>query len=701
MKRGVSKSRIRWLQLLALLPFIALCGRLLVVQVFAHDKYLQRAINQREHREVLPATRGNLYDRHERALALSMSTWRLGISTSMAQDADSVAAHVSRYLNVEATGLARRIKQSRPGHIIVARNAVVHLDTLTMLTSHKAVTSDELRTRAYPLGGTGASLLGFCRETVDGKRLVTGMEQALDERLAGTPGEGLVFDKAAGGSDGLKELVRPVDGHDVVLTIDADLQVIAETRLAEQVAECGAIGGAVVIVDPWTGEILAAADTPVIVERGQANTPDIWDNTCFTGAYEPGSVMKIFTAASMLQRAVIDTATAYDCDDIQFDGYRIRNSEGHAFGVMSFGGAFINSSNVYFARAVLNLRKSEFYRDLVEFGFGASCGLQYPGKTRGILKPPESWSGRSQSTIAMGQEIMCTPIQLAMAIAAVANGGELMAPRLISEIRAKDGSRVERFSPVSQRRVMTPALAALLRESMALAVHEGTGRNAAVAWTEVAGKTGTAQKAIPGEGYVHGLYMSTFLGMAPATTPRLVVLTMIDEPDYAHHYASLSAAPLFARIIEDIGRTTDWFTGVDARAGAGAVRPRLDDVRSAPDLLYLSSAAARSEAQRAGLTLTGAHGDGLIVAQSPSAGTPCAQGGSIRVTVAAQSRDDAVIGMACPDLSGFSSRQVRRAAARLGLNLRVDGVGFVASQDPAPGDRLGESGVRVRMASRW
>jgi len=688
LKRGVNKPRIRWLQLLALLPFVALCGRLVAVQVFAHDKYLQRAIDQREHREILPATRGNLYDRQGRALALSLSTWRLGISTRLAQDADSVAAHVSRYLAVEATGLARRIEQSRPGHIIVARNAVVHLDTLTMLTSHKAVTNEELRTRAYPLGGTGASLLGFCRETVDGKRLVTGLEQAL-------------FDKAAGGSDGCKELVRPVDGHDVVLTIDADLQVIAESRLAEQVAECGASGGAVIIVDPWTGEILAAADTPVIVERGQVDTPDIWDNTCFTGAYEPGSVMKIFTAASLLQRAVIDTATAYDCDDIQFDGYRIRNSEGHDFGVMSFGGAFIHSSNVYFARAVLNLRKSEFYRDLVEFGFGASSGLRYPGKTRGILEPPETWSGRSQSTIAMGQEIMCTPLQLVMATAAVANGGELMAPRLICEIRTKDGSRVERFSPVSQRRVMTPALASLLRESLALVVHEGTGRNAAVAWTEVAGKTGTAQKAIPGEGYVPGLYMSTFLGMAPAMTPRLVVLTMIDEPDYAHHYASLSAAPLFARIIEDIGRTTDWFTGVDARAGACADRPHLADARSAPDLLYLSSAAARSEAQRVGLTLSGAHGDGLIVAQSPPPGTPCAVGGAIRVTVAAKGRDDAVIGMACPDLSGLSSRQVRRAAARLGLNLQVDGVGFVASQDPAPGVRLGETVVRVRMASRW
>lgn len=699
--RGVSRARIRWLQRLSVLPFLVLCGRLVAVQVFAHDDYTRMAEAQWQHREVLPAERGNLYDRNGRALALSMTTWRIGLATCNVEDPDSAAAHVARYLDVDAGRLAARIKRESPGHFVIERNAVVHQDALTRLTSHKAVTSEELRTRAYPLGGVGASLLGFCREPAGGERLATGLEQALDPILAGEPGEGYVYDNVTGGSDGLKELVRPRDGDDVVLTLDADLQALAEDCLAEEVRACHASGGAVVIVQPSTGEILAAADTPVLAGRGDARGFEVWDNACFTGAYEPGSVMKIFTSASLLGRGVIDTTTAFDCDDIQFDGYRIRNSEGHDFGVMSFTGAFAHSSNVYFARAVLNLRRSEFYRDLVEFGFGAPYALEYPGKTRGRLSAPESWSGRSQSTIAIGQEITCTPVQLAVAASAVANGGVLMAPRLVREIRTKDGACVERFEPVPLRRVMTPELAALLRDVMADVVRAGTGVNAQVAWTEVAGKTGTAQKARPGEGYVDGLYMSSFVGMAPASAPRLVIVTMIDEPDYRHHYASQSAAPLFARLVEEIGRTTDWFAGVDARAGAMAVVPHPGAARPTPDLLYLSAAAAHDEVERLDLALSGDLGEGLVVAQSPAAGTPWPAGGKIRVTLAPAGDRGTAVGTACPDLTGFSSRQVRRLAARLGLDLRMEGVGYVVAQTPSPGTRLDEAGLRVRMASRW
>jgi len=699
--RGVKRPRIRWLQLLILLPFVALTVRLVYVQVVRHQAYLDRAERQWRHRETIPATRGNLYDRHGRSLALSMSTWRLGISTCLVDDAEATAAHVGGFLGLDPLELAARIERGRPEHIILERNAVVHLDTLTALRRHREVTQEELRMRAYPLGGVGASLLGFCREDEQGRRLTTGLEKALDDELAGAPGEGLVFANAAGCSDGRKELVRPRDGRDVVLTIDADLQAIAETCLAAQVSACNAAGGAVVIVDPHDGDVLAAADTPIVADRRAAAEPGVWDNACFTRAYEPGSVMKIFTSASLLQRAVIDTTTAYDCDDIQFDGYRIRNSEGHDFGVMSFGGAFAHSSNVYFARAVLNLRKSEFYRDLVEFGFGAPYGLKYPGKTRGSLGSPEGWSGRTQSTLAIGQEVTCTPLQLAMAAAAVANGGELMVPRLVREIRSKDGSQIDSYPPVVQRRVMTPALAALMRDALAAAVREGTGRRAAVAWTEVAGKTGTAQKAVPGEGYVPGLYMSSFLGMAPASAPRLVILTMLDEPDYAHHYASQSAAPLFAEIVEEIGRSTDWFVGVDARAGAVAERRDADALRRTPDLLYLSASGARQEAARADLRLSGAHGDGVVVAQSPSPGTRCTRGDEIRVTIAPRCRAAAATGAACPDLLGLSSRQTRRAAARLGMRLVAEGVGYVTEQWPASGEPVGEEGIRVRLAARW
>ncbi len=701
---GTGSRRLRLLGWLVVGINLVLAARLVQIQVFEHDSYLSRAERQWKHRIPMPARRGNIYDRNGRPLALSATTWRVGVSTSRVTDPDATAGIVCCNLpseEIDAAGLARRIRDARGGHLVVARAAALSREALDAFSRRPEITHEQLGDRVYPMGGVGASLIGFHREESDGTVLDTGLEKGLARWLAGEAGEAWEYESAHRGQTLGKEVLRSArDGRDVVLTLDAELQAICEDLLVDAVEECSASGGTALIVDPRDGSVLAAADTPVVRGRGGAGlAPESWDNFNFNGVYEPGSVFKIFTSAALLGRSAITTDTSYDCADNDFGGFRIRNSEGHDYGVMDFTEGFVHSSNVYFARAAFNLRKSELYRDLRAFGFGTRTRFPYPGQAAGLLQEPEKWSGRTLPTMAIGQEIGVTPLQLAMAAAAVANGGRLYAPRVVREVKASATEPGVVEPAVLRGRVIAPELAARLREVMAQVVERGTGVAAAVPWVRVAGKTGTAQKAVPGRGYVPGLYMSSFLAMVPAGEPRLVILTMLDEPDYAHHYASQSAAPLCGRIITEIGRSTDWLDGAGTTARVAADRSEAGG--RVPDLLYTSAVKARARLARAGLKAAGDAGDGVVVAQRPTAGTVCAPGTEIELTVAPASVRGRSDGLLCPDLTGLSNREVRRRAAGLGVPIRIEGVGYVNHQQPAPGEPLGAEGMTVRMVARW
>ncbi len=687
--RGVG-GRLLALQVGVLLAGLLYAARLVQVQVVRHEHYLAVAKNQWERRIAIPPRRGELRDRRGRTLAVSTSHWRVGVASSRVDDPDLTAGRIADALGVPAGPLARRIREAGGTHLVVVRRAVLHRDVLDRLRRTPGVTLERLETRTYPYDGTGLSLIGTYRRDPSGECLATALELGLDDLLGGRPGTALEWETGRGHSAGYRVLVPPVDGHDVTLTIDIDLQRIAETCLEASVAETGAAGGSVLIMEPWTGEILAAADTPVVHDRERAPAdPGLWNNFNFTGAYEPGSIFKVFTTAALLEHAAIDTATVIDCADTRFGGYRIGNADGHEFGRMSLLEAFAHSSNVYFAKAVLNLSRVEFYRTLTALGFGREVGLAYPGATRGLLREPSRWSGRSQSTLAIGQELSATPVQLATAAAAVANGGRLLVPRLVAAV---DG-RTDGHGPLVRGRVMSERTAALLREAMRRVVGEGTGKAAAVPWTTTAGKTGTAQKAREdGRGYMPGKYVASFLGFVPADRPRLVVLTVLDEPDRVHHYASASAAPLFARIVEEIGRSTDWLR--DVVAPAAVLTPPAPGRLRVPDVLYTDVATAGELLARAGLLVRASGSGGLVVGERPTPGTLCTPGTVVELAVAAA---EPPRGAPCPDWRGLSNREVRRRAAALGVTVRCKGVGYVVSQRPAPGAPLPDGPIVVTM----
>jgi stage V sporulation protein D (sporulation-specific penicillin-binding protein) len=696
-------GRFRILRILMLAAGIVLAGRIIHIQVFQHEALKKKGLAQWESLVSITAERGNLYDRHGQPLALSVTTWRVGVSASLVTQPDTLSTLLAEVLGQDAGGIRQKIRRADNSHFVLEQDAVLTAADKKRLRAFNAVTMEVRHSRLYPADGVGASLIGFYSANKD-ESIAEGLELSLNGFLAGQ--EGLA--RRQKNADPLDQMgnvnVRePVHGQSLVLSLDTELQIICEQELARSVKEYGAKSGSVLIMDPNTGDILSAASFPIMKTRGARNTTKgIWNNRNFTWQYEPGSVSKIFTTASLLRNSAVDMATVFNCDKVKGDGVYVRNDRHHKYGHLSLLEAFAVSSNVYFAKAVGNLTQGEFYRDLTDFGFGQPTSMPYRGQPKGILHPVSTWSGRSMQTLAIGQEMAVTPLQLGMAVCSVANGGTLYAPRMVKEIRDDKGQVLEVIDPVPLRRVMAPQLADVLREAMGRVVLEGTGQGAGMDWITTGGKTGTAQKCVvEGKGYTPGAYVASFAGIVPLENPRLVILTILDEPEGIHHYAAQSAVPLYASIIKSIRRSTDWLTDVPgARTSSFTPRDRKEMV-AVPDVLHLSVNRASQRLGEAGFQVLGAEKDGMVIQQVPGPGTKCEPGQTVTLAVTDPEGKPGAAATTCPDFTGMSNREVSSLAAKLGIPVVIKGVGYAVGQSADPKGAPGKKPVIVKMIASW
>ena len=705
-KRDKDARRFRLLRILILCAGVVLAGRLVHVQVFLHDKYRAIAQDQWKRSVAISAERGNLYDHNGQPLALSVSTYRIGVSGSLVKDPNALAVLLADVLEGDRARIRKKIAGAGEGHVVLASDVVLtsRQESRLKAEGQQAVTMESIHARLYPTDGVGASIIGFYRHNKDKNQAVaTGLEYSLDRYLAGQ--QGLESQTRTANPDenmGAVVIEKAVHGQSIVLSLDTGLQTICEEELSRSVAEYGADGGSVLILDPNTGDILAAASYPLMeTRRGKHGDPGFWINRNFTCQFEPGSVFKIFSTASLLRNSAIDTATVFNCDNIKIKGLYVYNSGGHDHGNLSLIPAFVESSNVYFGKAVGNLRKSELYRDITNFGFGQVTSLAYDGQPAGILRPVADWSGRSMQTIAIGQEVAVTALQLGLAVCSVANGGTLYAPRLIREIRDDNGQVIEEVKPMPLRRVMAEPLAALLREAMGRVVLEGTGHGAGMDWISTGGKTGTAQKCKDGKGFTPGAYVSSFAGMVPLENPRLVILTVLDEPRYQYHYAASSAVPLFASVVKGIRRSTPWLTDVPGGRTSSFTPPDKLEMVAVPDVMHLSATKAEQQLGAAGLTVTGAEKDGVVIQQIPGPGTKCLPGQKVTLAVADPQGTRGSDSSLCPDFIGMSNREVGSLAARLGLPVIVKGIGYAVRQSQDPGMAINGKPVTIKMEKSW
>ena len=410
--------RLRLMRVLCILVGLVLTSRLIQIQVVQHEQHREAAQRQWLQAQIITPRRGDIFDRNGRALSLSVSSFKVGVAGSLVRDRSALVADLAQVLGLDPSRVARAVEAAGRGHAVLDRQAILDPEQQRRLRRHAAVTIDEQVGRVYPLDGVGASLIGFYREDPDHAHR-TGLELGLDPWLRGHPGRAKRVRSGMAGQDHGEVVVEPVrHGAHAVLTIDADLQEICETRLRDAVADTRARAGSVLILEPTTGDILAAASWPLLQTRGlPVLDPGVWLNSNFTENYEPGSVFKIFTAAMLLASGAIDTATVFDCTDGRFAGFTIGEAAGRRYGRIGFMEAFVHSSNVWFARAIANLGRVEQHRALLDFGFGRGTGVPYPAEGDGILAQPADWSARSQATLAIGQEVAVTPLQLGLAAA--------------------------------------------------------------------------------------------------------------------------------------------------------------------------------------------------------------------------------------------------------------------------------------------
>ena len=320
MSRGVkSRWRFRLLQVGVLLVGTALAARVVFIQVLRHDQWLNKANGQWTRTVEVEAERGNLYDRNGRPLALSVSSWRLGIAGSRVDDAPELARRLGEILDRDPAPLLQSIRKAGQDHVVLDRNIVLTRDQKRQLMIEPAVTLEDLRARVYPHDGVGASLIGFYRHDKD-EAVATGLELGLADVLAGRSGTAQEIESAVKGRQmGRIVLEEARHGRNVKLTLDIDLQAICERELAASVTECGADGGCVLVLDPDNGDVLASASWPLLSSRDRPQRDErVWINGNFTQQFEPGSVFKIFSTASLLRNGAVDTATVYDCSNGDF-----------------------------------------------------------------------------------------------------------------------------------------------------------------------------------------------------------------------------------------------------------------------------------------------------------------------------------------------------------------------------------------------
>ena len=641
--RGTVGRRARVVIAAFLLWAAAVEARLVHLQVVQHEWMEAEARDQQSRRVTIPAPRGEILDRHGAVLAYSVDVDTIGAEPRKAGDPQQAVARLCQALGdctrEEVRTLVQRFRSGQAYAVVRAKVSPDEARRVRALKLPWVVFLKEPR-RFYPNVSLAAHVLGYVGKDDVGRG---GLEATYDGQIRGRAGELLVQSDARGRTFDSRVGDPPVPGASLELTIDRYLQYVAERELRAGVAEHRAAGGAVVIMDPQTGEILAMANEPgfnpnVYWEAGL----DQWRNRAVQDIYEPGSTFKMVTASAALDTRVMSPDDLVNTGDgtIRRGGRVVDEYEGHRYGVLSFGDVLVKSSNVGAILIGFRLGAERLGRFVKAFGFGSRLSPDFPGENAGMVWAPERWSESTLMSVSMGYEIGVTPLQMASAASTIANGGERIQPRVVRAVI--EGGRRMPVRRKAMGRVISPETAATLTEIMEAVVERGTAKSARIEGYTIAGKTGTAAKLV-NRRYSSTDYNASFVGFLPSRQPALTVLVVIDTPDrrVGGYAGGAVAAPIFRRIAEAALR----YLGVT------------------PTVNPLTPVLAPGPGQP--LRVTGPASPLLI---APPVAGPLAEG-QVRL----------------PELRGLSGREAMRVLARLGIDVRLDGDGVVVEQEPLPG----------------
>jgi cell division protein FtsI/penicillin-binding protein 2 len=498
---------------------------------------------QQQHRETIavPAGRGTIFDRTGLQLAIGEQTTTVYADPRQVTEPRRIALAAHKLLDANANQLYPELLNKKTAFVYVARFANPKDAAAFIKLGFAGVNSYPEEKRAYPQGTVAAQVVGFAG--TDNKGLA-GLEVQYDKRLSGKPGKQTVVRDPFGRAIDVISSTPEEEGSDVFTTIDHNIQANAELVLRQTVAQWGARGATAVVLDPRTGAVLAMAQAPGFNANNASRTPfAVQRNRAVTDTYEPGSTFKLVTIAGALSSHLVTPGTTFKLPySIHVADRVIHDAEFRPTETMSVATVLSHSSNVGAITIAEKLGQSRLMDWIKRFGFGKTTGLDFPGESAGQVLPLEQWSGSTIGNVPIGQGIAVTPIQMASAYAAIANGGVWVEPHLVDRV----GGRV--VSHHEKRRVVSRAVDSQLKAMLTNVVdeHGATGNAAQIPGYTVAGKTGTAQKPGP-HGYTTGKYVASFVGMVPVSKPRLVVLVTVDEPHGAI-FGGVVAAPAFAQI---------------------------------------------------------------------------------------------------------------------------------------------------------
>jgi cell division protein FtsI (penicillin-binding protein 3) len=639
------KFRTVTLMAFFLILFVALISRALQLQILSSKTLEVLAQKQHSVTSPLPPERGIIFDRMGEKMAVSVMVDSVCADPSKLKNHNKIAEAIAAILHSDKDKIQQKLS-GRGNFCWLARK--IPPDEATTVEEQKidGIFLIKEPKRFYPNGELAGHLIGFVGTDSDG---LEGLEQGYDRYLKGTPAK-LIWARDAKGKKLYPRIQRPVivedKAYNLILTIDSRIQYLVESQLKEAVRDKGAKGGFAVVMDPRTGEILAMANEPAF--NPNSYKLDNWKNRAIGDCFDPGSTFKPFMAAGALEEGVVKETDKFDCENGRYvvGGRVIHEANRKKHGMLSFHDIIKYSSNIGSVKVSEKLGKEKFYQYIKNFGFGSKTGIDLPGESAGLLRPSERWRRVDTATIAFGQGISVTAIQLITALSAIANDGVLMKPYVVRGLVDNKGQIVKVNRPTIVRRVISPATAKRLTAIMTDVVgdDDGTGKNARIANVSVAGKTGTSQKF----DFTRGVFSServrtSFMGFFPAEDPQIAILVTLDEPQRGK-WGGVAAAPVFKNIGEQI--ITCFRT----------------EIREIPNSLPIFE-------------------EEKIDDKVQLVSTPEMIGGGF---AAENVIDESLM----PDFRGMTIREALKKSRERGIALQVRGSGWAVNQEPSPGVSL-------------
>lgn len=650
MTKSFSKFHVRILVIssLVILSWTALTIRFFYVQVLRGGELREFVKRQGENKVVLPAVRGTIRDRNHLPLAQNVVHYSFAVRPEDVEDEKSLVEAFSKATNRSSRYYRRKLDSDAP-FVYLERNLKSDVSRPLLNLKDSGLVVRRHGYRSYPHGSIGSQIVGFTN--IDNIGL-EGIEKEFDTQLRGKDGWLVLQTDGKGRSLKNQSFPReePVDGYDVILTIDLEYQAVLRDELQEHMNAKGAKGAMGILIEPQSGKILAMASLPDFDPNSPFNSPkEDYKNRVLTDQFEPGSTFKIVPATAALFANHVDMDEEFYCEDGSYSFRGTVIKDWSDFGLLTFPQIIEHSSNVGIIKIAERVGSRDLYLFARKYGFGAASGVHLSGEAHGTLRPIDQWSDISLAEISLGHEISISAFQLAFAYGAIANGGFLMKPLLVDKIVHPSGRVVSESTPQMIRRVASQEIMATMTQMLQRVVESGTGTAARIKGWTVAGKTGTAQKYIA-DAYSTTKFISSFVGFLPAKEARILGVIVLDEPKIGYHWGSAGAAPVFKEIMTRVINSDD--------AIMAHTSPRGN--QHPPEVVKTTVSQQRDESQMTSLMSTAA-----LVAR---------RAGGRKIEM--------------PEVRGRSLRQAVMTLKSLGLKPVVQGSGTVVWQSPSPGTEI-------------